>query len=106
MPEKLYDEIVNFRERLGGSAKGPVFTPERDKAKLTNRRMFLAWLHQAERHAGLRKMRMGAWHPYQRKWATERKHLPLVDVAAAGDGKALRCCLSAINNQIQIRSWQ
>ena len=24
------------------------------------------------------------WHSYRRKWATERKHLPLVDVAAAG----------------------
>ncbi len=24
------------------------------------------------------------WHAYRRKWATERKHLPDVDVAAAG----------------------
>jgi hypothetical protein len=24
------------------------------------------------------------WHPYRRKWATERKHMPDVDVAAAG----------------------
>jgi hypothetical protein len=26
----------------------------------------------------------GLWHAYRRKWATERKHLPLKDVAAAG----------------------
>ncbi len=35
------------------------------------------------------------WHPYRRKWATERKHLPLKDVAAAGGWKdvntLLRC---------------
>jgi hypothetical protein len=26
----------------------------------------------------------GSWHPYRRNWATERKHLPLKDVAAVG----------------------
>ena len=29
-------------------------------------------------------MRGGAWHPYRRLWATQRKHLPAQDVAAAG----------------------
>jgi len=29
----------------------------------------------------------GIWHPYRRKWATARKHLPLADVAAAGGWK-------------------
>ena len=27
------------------------------------------------------------WHAYRRKWATERKHMPDVDVAAAGGWK-------------------
>ncbi len=35
------------------------------------------------------------WHAYRRKWATERKHLPDVDVAAAGGwpetGSPKRC---------------
>ena len=26
----------------------------------------------------------GLWHPWRRKWATERKDLPVKDVAAAG----------------------
>ena len=30
------------------------------------------------------KLEGGSWHPYRRKWATERKHIPDVDVAAAG----------------------
>src|SRR5581483_6054376 len=92
MPDSLYDESTTFRERLGG-ATGPVFTPERGEGKLMNRRMFLKWLDYAENHAGLRKMRMGAWHPYRRKWATERKHLPLVDVAAAGGWKGTQMLL-------------
>ncbi len=32
----------------------------------------------------------GRWHPYRRKWATERKHLPDVDVARAGGWKDLK----------------
>jgi hypothetical protein len=42
------------------------------------------WLRQAERLAGLDKQKGGVWHPYRRMWATERKHLPDTDVAAAG----------------------
>jgi hypothetical protein len=26
----------------------------------------------------------GLWHPYRWMWATARKHLPIIDVAAAG----------------------
>lgn len=39
---------------------------------------------EAERLAGVPKQEGGLWHPYRREWATERKHLPDVDVAAAG----------------------
>ena len=42
------------------------------------------WLVQAEALAGLPKLKHGRWHPYRRLWAMERKHLPDVDVAAAG----------------------
>jgi hypothetical protein len=51
-----------------------------------HRRVFERWLTEAEQVAGLRLLRGGAWHPYRRKWATERKQ-PLVDVAAAGGWK-------------------
>ena len=30
------------------------------------------------------KLDGGLWHPYRRAWAISRKHLPTVDVAAAG----------------------
>jgi hypothetical protein len=45
------------------------------------------WLKQAEKVAGLPKLTGGLWHPYRRKWGTERKALPLPDVAMAGGWK-------------------
>ena len=37
--------------------------------------------------AGLETQQGSLWHAYRRKWVTERKHLPDVDVAAAGGWK-------------------
>ena len=42
------------------------------------------WLLRAYALAGLTKLRGGLWHPFRRKWATERKPYPLRDVAEAG----------------------
>ncbi len=47
------------------------------------------WLRRAEVMAQLPKQRGSLWHAYRRKWATERKHLPDADVAAAGGWKEL-----------------
>ena len=49
-----------------------------------------AWLRKAERLAGLEPQKGSLWHAYRRKWATERKHLPDVDVATAGGWKTVR----------------
>jgi integrase len=45
------------------------------------------WLARAEKRAGLPKLTRGAFHAFRRLWASERKHLPDVDVAAAGGWK-------------------
>jgi hypothetical protein len=45
------------------------------------------WLEKAERLAKVPKLTGGRWHPYRRKWGTERKHLPVQDVAFAGGWK-------------------
>ena len=37
--------------------------------------------------AKLEPQKGSLWHAYRRKWATERKHLPDVDVAMAGGWK-------------------
>jgi hypothetical protein len=49
-----------------------------------DRHLFDKWLTEAEKRAKQEKLQGGLWHPYRRKWATERKHHPLKDVAAAG----------------------
>lgn len=49
-----------------------------------DRHLFDHWLRIAEAVAGLPKLEGGLWHPYRRKWASERKHHPLADLAAAG----------------------
>jgi hypothetical protein len=53
------------------------------------------WLAEAEKLANLPDLERGGWHAFRRKWATERKHLPAVDVAAAGrwtgTGTLVRC---------------
>ena len=52
-----------------------------------DRHLFDKWLTVAEQKAGLAKLEGGLWHPYRRKWASERKHHPLKDVAEAGGWK-------------------
>jgi hypothetical protein len=42
------------------------------------------WIVEAERRAGLPKLRGGVFHPYRRRWAIERQHLPAIEVAKAG----------------------
>lgn len=66
--------------------------------------MLKHWLRIAEKSAGLPKLNGGLWHAYRRKWATERKHLPIVDVAAAGGWRdtetLLRCYQQPTNDTL------
>jgi integrase len=43
-----------------------------------------SWLRRAEQLAGLEHLPGGSWHAFRRGWASQRKHLSVVDVAAAG----------------------
>ena len=52
------------------------------------------WLAAAERKANLPKLAGGLWHPYRRKWASERMHLPLKAVADAGGWKDVTTLLT------------
>jgi hypothetical protein len=47
------------------------------------------WLHKALELAGLPRLPHDAIHGLRRKWATERKHLPDVDVAKAGGWRSI-----------------
>ena len=67
----------------------------RDKNKAISRHLADAWLREAEKISGLEPQRGSLWHAYRRKWGTERKHLPDVDVAAAGGWRSLDALKSA-----------
>jgi hypothetical protein len=47
-------------------------------------------LNRATTAAKLEPLAGGDFHPFRRKWVTERKHLPLADVAAAGGWKTVQ----------------
>ena len=83
-----------LRERPGVAA-AYLFPSSKSPGEPVTKDLAREWLLEAERLAELPKLQGGAWHPYRRKWATARKHLPLKDVAAAGGGKCtgtfLRC---------------
>jgi integrase len=94
LPEQLLAEIRSLRRKLG-SVGGWIFARASDGIQPMDRHRFDHWLRVAENVAGLPKLRGGLWHPYRRKWATERKHLSLKDVAAAGgwqDTETLLTC--------------
>ena len=67
-----------------GTGAAYLFPSPADRAKPVSRHLADKWLRRAERLAGLEPQPGSLWHAYRRKWATERKHLPPTDVAAAG----------------------
>jgi hypothetical protein len=82
VPMELLAELQSFRRAL--SAVSGLFPSARNPVESMRPEMLDQWLRGIERTAGLPKLQGGLWHPYRRKWATERKHLPLPDVMAAG----------------------
>jgi hypothetical protein len=94
VPLRLVAELRQFQRTLG-AVGGWIFASMQDPAVPMDRHALRALLAKAEARAKLPKLDGGLWHPYRRKWATERKHLPLADVAEAGGWQGidtlLRC---------------
>lgn len=77
-----------MRERPGiGSA--PLFPSPGNDQKPVSRHLPDKWLWKVEKLAKLEPQMGSLWHAYRRKWVTERKHRPDVDVAAAGGWKGV-----------------
>ena len=86
LPEALAEELRSFKVKLAAVGDGWLF-PCADKDAPWPREVFGQLHDRAERHAQLPHLKGGRFHAYRRKWATERKHLPLVDVMGAGGWK-------------------
>ena len=75
------DAYLAQSPRLG---EAPLFPAPRDAGRPIRADLAGRWLMKAEELAELPSLSGGRWHPYRRLWATERRHLPAQDVAAAG----------------------
>ena len=101
MPPELVQDVRNLQSQLGVIGDGWLF-PVRDGQQPRSREQFAQRLLAAERRAGLEHLKGGVWHPFRRKWATERKHHPLVDVMATGgwkDSATLLACYQHTDDQ-------
>ncbi len=81
------DRAVRERPRRPGRPHAPLFPSPSDPDRPISRHLADDWLRRAERLAGVPPLEGSLWHAYRRAWATARKHLPDVDVAAAGGWK-------------------
>ena len=93
------DRIMAERPGLGSA---PLFPSPGDPTRPIRKDVADRWLVRAEEFARLDPVPGGRWHPFRRKWATERKHLPDADVAAAGGWRnldALRQCYMRADDQ-------
>jgi len=89
MPADFFDAVKGFQREIGAIA-GHVFAASDG---IMDRHAFENGLRYAEKKAKLAKLDGSLWHAYRRKWATERKHLPLTDVARAGGWKDVNSLL-------------
>jgi integrase len=80
------NRILTERPAVGS---GPLFPSPSDRSVPISRHEAGKWFREAEALAGLDHEEGRGWHSLRRKWASERKHLPDVDVMAAGGWKSL-----------------
>ncbi|MGE5230791.1 MAG: tyrosine-type recombinase/integrase, partial [Deltaproteobacteria bacterium] len=93
IPEALAAEIKAIQTRLAAVGDDWVFKQAHKDAPWAPAQC-QDFLRRAEAAAGVERLEGGLWHAYRRKWATERKELPLKDVAAAGGWKDVTTLLT------------
>jgi integrase len=89
----LISELRSFQKALGAVGGWMCAEQPKDDCEVPqpmDRYALAAMLKRAEKDAELPKLDGGLWHPYRRKWATERKHLPPTDVTAAGGWQSIQ----------------
>ena len=89
---RALDRILRERPGIGSA---PLLPSPEDAQQPMTRHLADKWLRRAEKLAGLQPQQGSLWHAYRRKWATERKHLPDVDVAEAGGWKTVQTLKTA-----------
>jgi integrase len=81
---EVREELEQFRRERPGVGEALLFPAPNDAMKPVSVQLATHWLRSAEKLAKLEPLPRGAWHPFRRRWATERKHLSAKDVMAVG----------------------
>lgn len=97
------ERVLQERPGIGAAYLFPV--PGKSTLPIS-RHLADAWLREGERLANLTPLAGSLWHAYRRKWVTERKPYPDVDIAAAGgwkDTSTLKTCYQRPDPQTILR---
>jgi len=87
MNEPAQSALEAFARENPGIGEAWIFASDTDASKPVDRHLANRWLRRAEKLAKVEHERWRGWHAFRRGWASARKHLPDVDVAAAGGWK-------------------
>jgi integrase len=90
IPVELADTLVAYLDQVAPDAEALLFPSDRYPDRPVSRWTMDDLLRKAYEKAELQPQPGGLWHPWRRKWATERKEMPLKDVARAGGWKDTR----------------
>jgi integrase len=85
--EAAVEALERARTDHPGIGSAWVMPAPRDGSKPCSRDLVRAWWYRAERKAGLERIRGLGWHGLRRKFATDLKDVPLVDLGALGGWK-------------------
>jgi len=81
-----------------------VFPCPSDPSRPVTKDRAAAWFRKAAAAAGLTLPPRGAWYMLRRKWASERKGMPLTDVAEAGGWKTTETLLRYMQSDPDTRA--
>jgi integrase len=90
MSDAVRDELQAARRLNPTIGTAWVFPSPKDSGEPCSRHLLDDWLRRAYKRIKVTPQPGGLWHPFRRKWASERKEYPVVDVAAAGGWKDVR----------------
>jgi integrase len=87
MNRLAHESLAGVSRDCPGIGETWVFPSDGDASRPVDRHLASRWLRRAEKLAGVQHSKGRGWHSFRRAWASARKHLPDVDVAAAGGWK-------------------
>jgi integrase len=84
LSEECRQHLLAHLRKVRSEPDAWLFPAERNPQDAVSVWVISTSLRRAYQRAGMDTLKGGLWHPWRRKWATERKDMPLRDVAAAG----------------------